>query len=360
MKYNIFNYKLMRARKYYDVMRTNRSFMKAPLKQKIKILNNTFTFFRTISKKPLILKNKPVTAQLEPTSECNLRCSMCIRDKVGVPIGRMSFDDFKKILNRLDSLFKLGISGQGELFLHPQIFDMIEYANKRGIVVNINSNGTLLTDDIIEKICNSDIGEMGISVDSTKKEKYEKIRKGANFDKLLKNIKKLTEELEKNKRDTIVIMTPIIFKDNIDELPEFVELAKKIGVKKIAFQTLQTKENYMKNYGKDMKSQLVKNQIDKLTQKMKEAKELADKYKITIIFDEEESPGCIWPWRGIYITWDGSVTPCCKILNYNEPYFGNLLKENFWDVWNGKEYQKARELLRERKTPFYCEGCNRV
>jgi len=31
MKYNIFNYKLMRARKYYDVVRTNRSFLKASL-----------------------------------------------------------------------------------------------------------------------------------------------------------------------------------------------------------------------------------------------------------------------------------------------------------------------------------------
>lgn len=360
MKYNIFNYKLMRTRKYYDVIRTNKSFIRASLQQKIKILKNVFVFFNTINKKPLIIKNKPVTAQIEPTSECNLRCRMCIREKVGVPIGRMSFDDFKKILNKLDSLFKVGISGQGELFLHPQIFDMIDYANKRGIVVNITSNGTLLNDEIIQKICNSDIGEIGISVDSTKKEKYEKIRKGADFDKLVKNIKKLTSELEKKKRDTIVVMAPIIFKNNIDELPEFVKLAKKLGIKKIAFQTLQTKENYVKNYEKGMKSQTVKNQIERLTQKMREAKELADRYKITFIFDEEESPGCVWPWRGIYVTWNGGVTPCCKILNYNEPLLGNLLKEDFWDIWNGKEYQKLRKLLRDRKMPPYCEGCNRV
>lgn len=360
MKYNIFDYKSMRAKKYYDAIRTNKPFMRAPLKQKIKVINNTIAFLKISNKKPLILKNKPVTALIEPTSECNLRCKMCIRDKVGVPIGRMSFENFKKILDKLDSLFKIGISGQGELFLHPQIFDMINYANSKGLSVSINSNGTLLNDEIIENICKSDIGEMGISVDSPNKKRYEKIRIGADFDKLIGDIKKLTSEIERNKRETIIVMTPIIFKDNIDELPEFVELARKIGVKKIAFQTLQTKENYLKNYGKDMKSQVVKDQIDKLTQKMKEAKDLADKYKITIIFDEEESPGCIWPWRGIYVTWNGSVTPCCKILNYNEPYFGNLLKEDFWDVWNGKEYQKARALLRERKTPSYCEGCNRV
>jgi MoaA/NifB/PqqE/SkfB family radical SAM enzyme len=353
-------YRIMRVRKYYDYFRVNKPLLNTPLKQKYKIVRNILRFFISNTKKSLIIKNKPVTAQVESTSQCNLKCKMCMRDKTGTPIGNLSFENFKKILDKLDCLFKISISGQGEPFLNPELFKMINYANKKGVVVNINSNGTLLNDEIIEKICKSNIGEMGISIDSTKKEKYEKIRRGANFDELIKNMKKLTSELDRKKKNTIITMTPIIFKDNIDELPEFVILAKKLGVRKIAFQTLQTKEDYIKSYDKGMKSQIVKNRIEKLTQKIKEAKELADKYKITFIFDEEKSPGCIWPWRGIYITWNGNVTPCCKILDYNNPRFGNILEENFWSVWNGKEYQRIRELLRNRKVPLCCKGCNRV
>ena len=321
---------------------------------------NVLKFFNTISKKPLIINNKPVTAQIEPTSECNLKCRMCIREAMKIPFGTMSFENFKRILGKLDSLFKINISGNGELFLNPEIFDMIRYANRRGILINISSNGTILTKDIISKICENDIGEIGISVDSTNKEKYEKIRIGANFDKLLENMKNLSNELKRKKRHTILTMAPIIFKENIDELPRFIELANMLGIKKVAFQTLQTKESFLESYDSEMKKQLVASNIQKLKEKMKEAVKLADKYNITVIFDEEESPGCIWPWRGIYVAWNGEVTICCKIPDWKKFGMGNILKQDFWEVWNGKRYQEVRRMLKKRKSLLMCKGCNRV
>jgi len=361
MKYNVFDYKSMRAKKYYDAIKTNKSFMKASLKQKYKIFSNVLKYFSIASKKPLIIPNKPVTLQIEPTSLCNLHCDFCIRYAGNVPIGTMSFENFKKILDKLDSLYKIGLSGEGELFLTPEIFDMIKYANKKGMLVHINTNGTLLTKDVIDKLCKLEIGEIGISVDSTDKKKYEKMRKGGNFNQLLINIKNLTDALKENKRDTNVTMCAIIFKKNIDELPKFVELARKLGVDKVAFQTLQTKEDYLQSYGKEVKSQIITGSIKELTEKMKETRELAEKYSITIIFDEEESPGCVWPWRGIYVTWEGEVTPCCKVVEIKKTgSLGNILKQDFWEVWNGEKYQALRKDLRERKTPFVCAGCNRV
>ena len=362
MNYKVMNYKSMRFRKYYDAIRTNQSFSKTSLKQKAKIITNVMKFLRIQSKKPLIIKNKPVTAQIEPTSLCNLGCRFCVRTKMGVPFGSMSFEIFKKILDKLDCLFKINLSGHGELFLNKEIFDMIRYANNRGILINISTNGTLLTKDVIDKICQVDIGEIGISVDSTKKEKYEKVRINANFGELMKNIKNLTEEIKKRKRKTIVSIAPIIFKNNIEELPEFVELGHKLGVNKISFQTLQTKENFFNSYDKEMKSQIVTSDSEsvKLKEKMIEAKKLGDIYEITIIFDEDESPGCIWPWRGIYITYNGDVTACCKITESKEFELGNIIKQNFWEVWNGEKYQELRKLLKERKAPPACVGCNRV
>ncbi len=361
MKYNIFDYKSMRFKKYYDAIKTNKSFMKVPLKQKYKILVNILKYFAIASKKPGVIKNKPVTLQLEPTSLCNLHCDFCIRYAGNVPIGTMSFENFKKILDKLDSLYKIGISGQGELFLTPDIFNMIKYANEKGMLVHINSNGTLLTKEIIDKICKLEIGEIGISVDSTDKREYQKMRRGANFDKLMENIKNLTDALKKNKKETKVTICAIIFKKNIEELPKFIELAKKVGVDKVAFQTLQTKEDYMESYGKRVKAQIVSGKVNDLVEKMEEARELANKYGITIIFDEEESPGCIWPWRSIYVTWEGEVTPCCKVVETKKTgSLGNVLKQDFWEVWNGERYQELRKLLRERKTPIVCRGCNRV
>ena len=353
-------YEIMRLRKYYDAFRSNSSFSKTSLKQKLKISLNILRFLKTNLSKPLIIRNKPVIAQIEPTSECNLRCRMCIRKEIGVPIGTMSFEDFKKILDKLDSLFKVHLSGQGEPFLNPDIFKMIEYANKKGIIVYFTTNGTCLTKSVIDKICQVEIGEIGISIDSINKEKYEKIREGARFEKVLENIKNLALELRKRKKKTIVSIAAVILKDNIDEISEFVFLAKKLGIKKIGFQTIQEKSDYLDKYDSKTKLQVVSSLNKKLKENIDKAKKIAKKNNITLIFDEEKSPGCIWPWRSIYITWNGYVTPCCKILDYREPYFGNILKEDFWKIWNGKRYQMFRKLLRERKAPILCKGCNMV
>ena len=360
LKYNLLNYKLMRMRKYYDVLRTNEPFMKTSLIQKYKIINNIIKFFNTINTKPLIINNKPVTAQIEPTSNCNLRCTFCAREHMGVPIGTMTFENFKKVLDALDCLYKINISGQGELFMNPELFDMIKYANSRGILIHISSNGTLLSDRVIDSLCEVDVGEIGISVDSVDKERYEKIRINSNFDLLVRNIKKLTTRFKEREVKTIVTMASIIFKESVHEVPEFIELANEVGIKKVAFQTLQTKENFVSYYGDEMKSNLVDKEIIAIRNYMKKAIELAKKYGITLIFDEEESPGCIWPWRGIYVTWNGDVTSCCKILETSKFGMGNIIKQDFWEVWNGEKYQMTRRLLRDRMAPESCKGCNRV
>lgn len=350
----------MRLRKYYDIIKTNRPLFRTSFKQKIKIISNVLRYWKNRLKKSVIVSNKPVVAQIEPTSLCNLRCEMCIRDKIGVPMGTMKLGDFRNILNKLDSLFKIHLSGQGEAFLNDELFEMIDYANKKGTIVNLNTNATLFTENIIKKICKVDIGEIAISIESAHKKEYEKIRKGANFEKVIDSIKKLNYALKNKGKRTIISFAVTILKENVDELPEFINFASKLGVKKIISQTIQEKEDYVKNYNSDAKKNLISNYKERLRGKIKEAGRLAKEKEIEFIFDEEKSMGCIWPWRSIYITWNGNVTPCCKILNYKKDGMGNILKEDFWKIWNGKEYQIFRKLLRERKAPFPCKGCNRI
>jgi len=353
--------KIERFGKYYLAAKSNKPFFKTNLNQKVKILKNVSRFFSSNSNKPLIINNKPVTAQIEPTSVCNLKCEMCVREKIGVPIGTMKFEDFKKILDKLDCLFKIHLSGQGEPFLNPDIFKMIRYANKRGILVNTTTNGSVLTKKIIDEICGVEIGEISISLDSTNKETYEKIRKGANFEKVTENVKNLTSELKRRKRGTIVSFAIVILKENFEEIPDFAKLAYKAGVKKIIFQTVQNKVDYVDKYNKKIKTQTVADFIEKIKSKIEEAKELGKKYKILVVFDEGKAGGgCIWPWRGIYITWNGYVTPCCKILDYRKPIMGNILQEDFWKIWNGKNYRMFRELLKKRMPPAPCRGCGMV
>jgi len=353
-------YQIMRLRKYYDAIRSNNSFNKTSVTQKIKIIVNLLKFIPTNIKKPLTIKNKPLIAQIEPNSTCNLKCQMCIREKIGVPMGVMKFEDFKIILDKLDCLFKLHLSGQGEPFLNPELFDMIKYANKRGTSVFFTTNGTTLSREIINKICEVDIGEIAISIDSIDKKKYQEIRKGADFDKVITNLRELTKQIKEKKKKTIVSVSTVILKENISEIPKFVELAYSLGVRKVGFQKLQEKTDYIEKYDSFAKKQRVLNLDKSLQQEIEKAKKIAKEKGMTLIFDEGKKIGCIWPWRSIYITWNGFVTPCCKILDYRKPYFGNILKEDLWKIWNGKDYKIYRKLLRENKAPPSCIGCSSI
>ncbi len=352
-------YKIMRLTKYYDALRTNIPFFKTSNKQKAKILLNIAKFFRDKGK--TIIKNKPVVAQIEPNSTCNLRCEMCIRDKVGTPIGTMGFEDFKKILEKLDCLFKVHLSGQGEPFLNKDFFKMVEYANKRGILVNTNTNATLLNEETIKKICKLDMGEIGISLESPEEKIYEKIRKGAKFKEVMGNVRKLTERLKEENKKTIVSFAITILKENVEDIPQFVKLAEKVGIKKIVFQTMQSKEDYVSKYSTKTRKQAVFDRGKRIKEKIEEAIKAAKEEGITLIFDEgKSSTGCVWPWRSIYISWNGYATACCKILDYRNPYFGNILKEDLWRVWNGEKYQEFRKFLRNRQAPLACRGCSMV
>ena len=352
------DYPFIKVRKYYDALRTNTPFFKAPFLNKKKIIKNILIFLK--DRKKIVIDNKPVTAQIEPTSCCNLKCDFCIREKIGVPIGTMNFNDFKIILDKLDCLFKIHLSGQGEPFLNKDIFKMIEYANKRGILVNLNTNGTILNKEIIDRLCNVEVGEIAISIESTKPSEYEKLRRGAKFNDVMNNITELIYALNNKKKKTIVSFAITLLRDNINEIYSFINLAKKIGIKKLVVQTIQKKEDYIKNYKEKAKEQIISDTQEKINIKLREAKKIAEKNNVSFIFDEQESPGCIWPWRAIYVTWNGYITPCCKILNYQKPIIGNLLQDNLSKIWNGKYFQMFRRMLKQRKAPYACKGCNMV
>jgi len=144
-------------------------------------------------------------------------------------------------------------------------------------------------------------------------------------------------------------------------MSKFVELAERVGIKKIVFQTMQNKDDYVSKYNTKIKRQRIFNLMNEVRKEIEKVKEMAKEKGITLIFDEgKSSTGCVWPWRSIYISWNGHVTACCKILDYRNPYFGNILKEDLWKIWNGGEYQKFRKLLKNRQPPSSCRGCSMV
>lgn len=115
---------------------------------------------------------------------CNLKCAMCTAKE---DYKEFSAKSYKQILNNVAKnhfIKKVMLTGKGEPFLYKQeLFNLLANTNKD---VTTLSNGTLITDkdiDFLERY--KDRLEIVLSIDSTVKSVYEKIRIGANFEHVM-------------------------------------------------------------------------------------------------------------------------------------------------------------------------------
>ena len=120
---------------------------------------------RAVAARAAVVHHGPVAAQIEPTNLCNFECAMCIRDRADLPRGSISLDDFKTILDRLPTLVRIQLQGQGEPFVHRDLVAMIQEAARRGIEVTVTTNGSLLDAATIDAVLESGLASLAVSID---------------------------------------------------------------------------------------------------------------------------------------------------------------------------------------------------
>jgi len=336
--------------------------MKRALKSKpLYALMSSFSTFRHSSRAAM-----PFKLKMECSAVCNLKCKMCplntgLKRKQGV----LKFENFKYVFDQVNPPY-LNLTGIGEPFMNPDLFKIVKYAKKKGAMVKLDTNGTFLTHDNINKILDTGIDIVSTSIDGVDKKSYERIRKGSNFELVKKNIKALVSERNRRNSKTRVHMFFVLQENNIKKLPDFIKLGEKLGVNYLAGSFVVTlgenknKQNKIFDYKKDVRKLV------------KETKDLIRNAKMEISINPlleylekegnkefyNESKPCYMPWYAIFITWDGYVN-LCDFSCDNEMVFGNVFDEPFKKIWNGEKIRKFRiNLLKNRKSIPLCRGCS--
>lgn len=162
------------------------------------------------------------------THKCNLRCVHCYQEDYEKDLN---FEEIKKIffdyLHYIkENNFKghINITG-GEPFLHPDFFKVISLFEEHNISFGILTNGTLLKEDIVEKLSlYKKLSFVQISLDGTKK-MHDDIRGKGNFKKAIEGIRLL------NKYNIVSMAAFTAHKKNIHKLKAVIRLAKREKVK---------------------------------------------------------------------------------------------------------------------------------
>lgn len=316
------------------------------------------------------LLSRPTSLQLECTTKCNLRCRMCdspIWDRRGMV---MSISDFKKIIDQFPFLVKVNLQGMGEPLLNKDLFKMINYCKSRKIMVLFTTNATLIDDITARKIVDSGLDYIVISVDGATAETFEKIRIGSKFEQVIENIKKLVAargSLEKPR----IIFHFCAMSDNIEELPQVVKLAKDIGADGLeGLDAIFWGKEYLKEKlsDKTLESDIIK--AKRIINEAKiEAKRMGLKFfwwgtneELLSSDDLSLHPDpilCKAPFRSCFITVDGYVTQCSDIPDPRVSNFGNILEQDFNEIWNSSEYRAFRKAFLRGEIPELCKECTK-
>ena len=184
----------------------------------------------------------PRRLQVEVTSACNLRCAMCLvryRPPVNKVTGALDEGLFRRLLADLPELNDLTLQGLGEPLLHPRLLEMVREAHERGIRVGFNSNATLLTRSMSEKLVRAGLDWLHVSLDGASAATYESIREGARLPTVLRNLADLVAVRRALGRDNPQLRVVFVaMRRNIAELPALVELVGRIGVTDLRVQNL--------------------------------------------------------------------------------------------------------------------------
>ena len=323
----------------------------------------------------IICHGLPVHFTVENTNRCNLRCPHC---QIHSPEYNYTYATrhvdmemalFEKLARETFPWVKrvcLTVSGEA---LMSRNFDAVcDVLEAYGVGLEINSNGTLLIERNLRKMLGL-LQWVTVSFDGFRKETFEKWRAGADYDRVIDNVK----TLNRLRRSLPVSLRPhlnftyVLMRDNIEEFPAFMDLAHELEADSISGTHVAVFDEHMRNQSLIFHKALANEHLSRargraaeigLTAYLPPEYDLADDVAMGrpggTLHAAERPVDCSFLWRRSYLELNGDVPTCCVS---GRPVVDNLKEKSFWDIWNGQNYRWMRASLSSQRMLKCCANC---
>jgi radical SAM protein with 4Fe4S-binding SPASM domain len=326
-----------------------------------------------------VAERPPHVLYVETTNRCNSRCPICPRTfDLRERDADLSFEQFVMILDQVPSARRLVLHGIGEPLMNRDLPRMVAEARRRGLHVLFNSNLVLLREPVAEALVHAGLNELRVSMDAATPATYATIR---GIDKLPQVTRMIRLMLAV--RDRLGAANPhlsmwfVAMRENVHELPAFVELAADLGVTEVHVQRMTfLLDGHPEGYLAVQEQSLYRVESRRQEEAVAAAQDRAAALGVTLSGAGETDPAatvhpdhidprpwsnCYRPWTTTYVTALGTVYPCCvapfATADHPSIELGNLFASPFGEIWNGERYRRFRELLLSDAPHKACAGC---
>lgn len=276
----------------------------------------------------------PFEIVIDITNRCNLRCPLCatgqhLNDR---PRGEIGFEDFQRLIDELaPTLFKARLHSWGEPMLHPRLYDMITCLTERNVGSEISSNLMAFRREDAFRLVDSGLEMLIVSMDGTTQEVYETYRIGARLETVKENLRTIVAAKRARKsRLPVIEIQFLLMKHNVHQIREIQQLSRELGADRCrTFPIVLNIRN-----------------PEQRARWLPEQQELC-RYNLDTLQDRFYSltRACHWLWQSAVVNWDGTVSPCCVYEGRKTDMGGNVFRDGFRSVWNGRKYRVARETF---------------
>jgi len=173
----------------------------------------------------------PLEGTLETTFRCNLRCAHCyVNEAVGDADEAARELPLERLRGLIDELAERGtlyllLTG-GEVLVRPDFPELYLHALRRGLLVTVFTNGTLVTERIADLFAEHPPYKVEVSLYGMTRETYERVTQvPGSYYKCLAGIERL------HARGIRFLLKTMALSWNAHEIPAMAEYARRLGVR---------------------------------------------------------------------------------------------------------------------------------
>ena len=185
-------------------------------------MTNSHIDHRSLYRLPWNLSDNAIS-WLEPTSACNLACDGCYRENVAnshkpLETVREEIDAF----DRLRNCDGISIAG-GDPLMHPEIVEIVKAVSKKGIKPIVNTNGGLLTKELLRDL--KKVGVYGFTFHIDSKQGRPMWKKKTELD--LNDLRLEYAEMLAEVGGISCAFNSTVYEDTLQYVPELVDWSAK-------------------------------------------------------------------------------------------------------------------------------------
>lgn len=278
----------------------------------------------------------PRAVQIDASSHCQLACPLCpTADGRARPVlgaGHLKVADFEKLLDDNPDLAEVELSNYGEMFLNPQLPELLEAAHRRKVVVSGNNgvNLNFAREEALEAVVRTRVRALTCSIDGASQQTYSQYRRNGNFERVMRHIDRILEYKRRFRTAfPILYWQFVVFGHNEHEIETARAMAAARGMEFVPRLSWDADHSPVGN------RELVRIQTGIGAADREEFKrQKGVDYTRDI---------CLQLWRAPVVNWDGRLLGCC--VNYWGDFGGNVFAEGLAKSMANPKMERARRML---------------